>query len=401
MQFITNDNLNHSESIRELIANADELLIAVAFFKQSGLNLIEEALKRCVSKNAGIIFIVGQHFALTEPLALYRLRNLLGNKAKFHLANVKNKDNVFHPKLYLIRNGHKGIIICGSANITKGGLVGNTECSLMIACDIADDIWKDAYAFMQSQLQPEYSEEAGLLAIGRYEEFYESQKKFRKNIKAIPTRSKKQLNFNYANLRIFYDKYKAKGGLDWLASKHYNYREARKVLDAIANDNKLSKANFAIHLDALVSKAGEQGWWHSGSLFRNRRSVYNHYKAFQNLVRYIKDNKNGNASVVFDVAKNQVSKIDGAGTNYVTEIMMTYNSKDFANLNNNPVTVLTLEGGVHMKATPSAYTGTDYEKYCDLVKEISNKIGLRDMLEADAFFNDIYWQIKDVQKAIN
>ena len=39
------------------------------------------------------------------------------------------------------------------------------------------------------------------------------------------------------------------------------------------------------------------------------------------------------SSDVFSNANEMVKKIDGAGVNYVTEIMMTYNPNKFANLN--------------------------------------------------------------------
>lgn len=63
------------------------------------------------------------------------------------------------------------------------------------------------------------------------------------------------------------------------------------------------------------------------------------------------------------------------------------------NMNRNPITVLKLEGGVNLKAHSSSFTSGDYAEYCELIKEISLKLGLRNMLEADTFFNEIYWKL--------
>jgi hypothetical protein len=63
-------------------------------------------------------------------------------------------------------------------------------------------------------------------------------------------------------------------------------------------------------------------------------------------------------------------------------------------MNKNPITVLRREGGVNIKASSSSYSGSDYKEYCNLIKEISLKLELQNMLEADSFFNEIYWKIK-------
>ena len=84
------------------------------------------------------------------------------------------------------------------------------------------------------------------------------------------------------------------------------------------------------------------------------------------------------------MAKEMVKNVNGAAVNYVTEIMMTYNSVDFANINRNPITVLKEEGGVKIKAHSSSYKGVDYSEYCDLVKEICGM--------------DIYIDAKDLPK---
>jgi HKD family nuclease len=395
MEFIQNTRSSHAKAMVELIAKSDEILMAVAFLKQSGLSMLLPAIQKAQLRRVPIRIITGQYFALTEPSALYLLHEVLTNESSLHLAHASAKDAVFHPKLYLFRRGEVGTIICGSANLTHGGIHQNVECSLMITCATNDTLWRDAYAFISNLLKPEQSKRVDLLTIGKYEQFYESQKGLRRMIKAVPASNKGQDNFSYDKLRIFYASYKIKGGLDWLADKHYHYKNARAVLDEIADSPKLTQAAFVDLLDNLVGKAGQQGWWHSGSLFRNRRSVYSHYKAFQQMVRYIKDNRDGEPEVVYEKARKQVAEIEGAGPNYVTEIMMTYNPRNFANLNNNPITALRVGAGVHMKTTPTAYSGEDYQRYCDLVKEVSREIGLRDMLEADAFFNDIYWQIKN------
>lgn len=91
-----------------------------------------------------------------------------------------------------------------------------------------------------------------------------------------------------------------------------------------------------------------------------------------------------------------VENISGASVNYVTEIMISYNPKEFAILNGNPFKVLTEEAGITFKyELPSSFSGKDYAYYCEIIKEISEELGFSNMLEADSFFNEIYWEKKE------
>ena len=396
MEFISNTNQKHSHQINRLILQAEEVYMAVAFVKQSGISQIMPALKKALSKNTIFKIIAGQHFSFTEPKALYSLRDLLKKNplSKLYLATADSKAEVFHPKLYLFKTGNTGTIICGSANITTGGLENNIECSLLIQCQTNEKVWLQAIDFFHYLSEPANSEEATLLAIKRYESFYESQKNLHNQVRPIPIRNKSQVEFNYPNLLMHFKSYDNEKRDEIFTEKVGHYNEARKVLNKIADDKELSEAKFIPLLEELVSKAGERGWWHSGSLFRKRRQVFPHYKAFQKLVQYIRQNANQSPSVIFDTAKTQVKQIEGAGVNYITEIMMTYNPDKYANLNKNPITVLKFEGDVFIKAHRNSFTGDDYEGYCELISEIISKLGLRNMLEIDSFFNDIYWKIK-------
>lgn len=391
-----NETENHLKEIKGNLILYNEAYFAVAFLKMSGLNKIIQTIKELLKSGGKIIIIAGQNFALTEPEALHALRKLfqLYKSSKLYLAKAHSANIVFHQKLYLFKSSNDCCIISGSANITEGGLVNNKETSLMVTCNEADTIWNDAKKYFDSLLNPDSSDEASLLVIKQYETFFEQQKQHNKKSKPIPTKTKSQIAFDYENLFKHFQKFDISTREDIFKNKTIHYKKARKVLDEIADSSRLTQKQFEPLLDKLVGSKDEHHLWHSGSLFRLRRRVYPYYREFRELVRYIRENKSLKASVVSENAKRMVNKIEGAAVNYITEIMMTYNSKDFANLNNNPITVLRTEAGVNIKAASSSYTSSDYEEFCDLVKEISAKFGLQNMLEADSFFNDIYWKIK-------
>jgi hypothetical protein len=89
----------------------------------------------------------------------------------------------------------------------------------------------------------------------------------------------------------------------------------------------------------------------------------------------------------------KAKQISGVGENIATEILLSYNPEKFANLNDNPLTVLSLVG----KDFPyiSSFTGQDYVEYVDLLTKIKNELGLSTFLEIDSFFNYVYWNLMD------
>jgi len=397
MKFISNidPTNNHLTAISKSLKEHTEAYFAVAFLKMSGYNNLSTQLNDFLLKGGRLTIIAGQYFALTEPKALYALASLFQKfpTSKLYLSKADIATTVFHPKLYLFQSLDSCRVISGSANLTQGGLIGNKETSLSVDCNEGNELWIDAKNHFEHLIKPENSDEASLLIIQQYETFYEQQKQANKQVKPIPVKTKAQLAFNYDNLIKHFKKFNNAERQQNFKDKLDNYREAKKILDQIADNSKLTQKQFEPLLDNLVGSKDIDSLWHSGSLYRLRKFVYPYYKEFQALVRHIREHKNDPAGLVFEKAKEMVKPIEGAAVNYVAEIMMTYNNTDFANLNRNPITVLREEGGVNLKAHSSSFKGDEYGKYTALVKEISLKLGLQNMLEADSFFNEIYWEL--------
>jgi len=382
---------NHLKYLKELISKADQIFLATAFFKNSGLNAIISELETHVRKNKAIHLIAGKHFGLTEPIALRKILYLFEGHtdAKAYLDKALVNTQVFHPKLFLFRIGNKGVILSGSANITDGGLKNNFEVSIHIETDTKSEIWKEALQLFNSWIQEESSDPLSLLVIEQYENYYNNQKKNRKDIIASPPKQTSEFQFDYRKLKSRLKDFSIEENN--IVLREEDYSEAKSLLDEIVNSSHLTQKRFEKILDKLT--VGERIWY-SGSLYRKRKEVYNYKNEFRTLVKYIHNNKEKSASEVFENAKAMVKKIKGAAINYVTEIMMTYNPKNFANLNSNPIKVLKEEAGVYIKSHSSSFSGIDYERYCALLKEIAKELKLKNMLEVDSFFNDIYWKLK-------
>lgn len=396
-KFISNNsNSNHLEYILQNFEEADEIWMATAFLKMSGLNLLLPAIKKHIKQDKKITIIAGQNFGLTEPDALRALFNLFTDKvnANIFLDKADDKNLVFHSKLFLFKNNISGTIISGSANITKGGLVTNNESSLMSSSKITDPDWKDATKYFEQIISFNNANSLNLMLIERYSKFYNEQRKARANQKVAPEKNDRDYSFDYKKLKKRLKEYKTeKNKLDF-KQREKDYLEAKKLLEEIATSPKLTQVRFEDIIDTLVGKKGQSGLWKSGSLLRLRHQVYDCKNEFRSLVKFVKENQKALPSKVFDKARKLVDEIDGARVNYVTEIMITFQPNKFANLNSNPIIVLKEEAGVIYKSHSSSFNGVDYEKYCLLISEIANELDLKNMLEVDSFFNDIYWNLK-------
>ena len=392
---------NHLELIKKLISDSDETYIAVAFLKQSGLQVLLPNIKKAVKSNKVIKIIAGKHFGITEPSALWELFYLFedSNHCQLNIAKAVN-DEVFHPKFYMFRKGQVVNLIIGSSNITLGGLQNNCECSLQNICTTKDLLWKDAEKYFNHLMKNE-SEKATRLEILKYEKFHKEQRKIQKTAKSYPKNRKIEMEFTYENLHKYFILYNDKERALKYKNRVDNYLEARKILNKIATDKNLGKKRFSLLLDELVGGNPEHySYWHSGGLSRGKRGrngsagVYDHWHEFQVLVNFVRKNIDKNEIFLFDKGREYINLVKGAKVNYLTEILMTYDRNRFAVMNKRPLTALN-KFGLNFKINTSSFSGEEYVKYCALLNEISIELGLKDMLEIDSFLNFIYTKTKN------
>lgn len=401
IKFISNNNnSNHLDFILQNFEEADEIWMATAFLKMSGLNLLFPAIKKHIKLNNPIHIIAGQNFALTEPEALRKLYDLFINypKTRIYLDKAESEQTIFHPKLFLFKKASEGTIISGSANITKGGLANNKEASLLVKTNTTSSSWKETISYFEEMCNRQNAEALNLMVINRYKEFFNEQKRIRVNQKAKPDKKSSEYSFNYDKLKKRLKDYKIENLEEIFLARKKDYKTAKLLLNEIVDSKKLTQNRFEEIIDLLVGKKGQSALWKSGSLFRHRKKVYNCKNEFKTLVKFTKDNQKSSPRLVFEGAKELVESVNGARINYVTEIMMTYQPERFANLNSNPITVLYDEAGVYFKSHSTSYNGEDYQEYCLIIQEICDELGLNNMLEADSFFNEIYWKLKQENK---
>ena len=117
----TGNNTNFYNEIKNSIKNAKKIDIIVSFLMESGAKLIFDDLK---NSNAKIRILTSNYLNITQPPALYLLKNL-GDKVDLRFYD--NPHNSFHPKAYIFHNDETSEIYVGSSNLSRGGLTTSIE----------------------------------------------------------------------------------------------------------------------------------------------------------------------------------------------------------------------------------------------------------------------------------
>jgi HKD family nuclease len=111
---------------------------AVAFAKLSGVQILEEPLRR-FSQNGGYVRIaIGIDQFGTSSEALAKLFDSVGSSGQIWINHDSRPYITFHPKIYLFEGMDTALVIIGSGNLTQGGLQTNDEASSINILDLSN-----------------------------------------------------------------------------------------------------------------------------------------------------------------------------------------------------------------------------------------------------------------------
>ncbi len=118
--------------VREGLASADDVCIAVSFTRCSGLGLLVDPIKELAERGGRIRLLTSTYQSITQPAALDTLSILPGLEARIQHGPIG-----FHSKFWWFKGQHEGECWAGSSNLSKGGLATNLEWNLR-SIDSAD-----------------------------------------------------------------------------------------------------------------------------------------------------------------------------------------------------------------------------------------------------------------------
>ena len=192
MEIKYTDNITGSllDILKLSLAEATEINLGVAFVKYSGLSLIEDDIKKCLSHNGKVEFVIGLDFRTTEPKALRTILEMTKtglNMKLFCFSDPSVNDTpVYHPKIYLVKQEENFIISVGSSNLTYGGLKDNVEVNVVIEANMNEEVVSDLYGIYSRLKFQRYGFEPDFEYIDKYEEAYEIVR--RRSIEALKER---------------------------------------------------------------------------------------------------------------------------------------------------------------------------------------------------------------------
>lgn len=153
IQILSNLNYPIGNIVKQEMQGANNVQIAVAFLKYTGIKVVEKSMRQCLENGGSFEIIAGLDFKTTDSQALKYFINLKKEYSKVNFYcfgdRKENKTNiVFHPKIYLFEKGRETTGIVGSANMTRGGLMTNFE---------VNTVFKEIKPLYFSQLQAIYN----------------------------------------------------------------------------------------------------------------------------------------------------------------------------------------------------------------------------------------------------
>lgn len=126
--------------IQQSIHNATSIDIIVSFLMESGVKLIQNDLEAIKHKNIPIRILTGNYLNITQPSALYLIKDILGENLDLRFYNDTKRS--FHPKAYIFENKNEGEIFIGSSNLSRSALTSGIEWNYRIDKSAQPDDFK-------------------------------------------------------------------------------------------------------------------------------------------------------------------------------------------------------------------------------------------------------------------
>ncbi|MEL7659912.1 DEAD/DEAH box helicase family protein [Acetobacterium wieringae] len=142
---ITGGNDHFYPQLRDAICRAVKIEFNVSFLMVSGVRLIREDLQAAAAAGVPITILCTNYLNITQPEALYLLKDALGEQHDLRFYNVPNQS--FHAKAYFFTYPDYEEVFVGSSNLSKSALTSGIEWNYRIDGRTSSD---DCACFRQS-----------------------------------------------------------------------------------------------------------------------------------------------------------------------------------------------------------------------------------------------------------
>lgn len=391
---------DHASRIIEIIRDADEIRIAIAFLKQGAAQRLAPILERRLEEGAVVELFVGTDFFLTEPKALELLLPLNECYLQCGIFVANQAGSTFHPKLYFARSGDEVRALVGSANMTMGCLETNEELSLLVDCTRGDALANDFDRTFTRYRDWNRFQDLDALVLQQYAGRFDVNEQERRKFERARDTAMPGL-FDLRVIDDWYALYRSNSAaMSELALRRERRAEALQVQNRIAalsrgEINRQAVLRFQTGLRDLMTSNGGRHLWPSDAIFRQGSNALDHPEPMIRLFAAARTAARRPPVEGYEVLRTMSKGIPGVGINMATEILCTFAPDRYAVYNGNTVAALrTL--GIDTPKYPNfqAISPGRYGKLCATIRALGGRIGSEDFSEADDFLNWIYQTVK-------
>lgn len=371
-------------SLATALSQATTLKMAVAFMNEGGLKMILNALN---PTQVEVEIMVGLNFGFTHPKALKRLLNVQKNfkRADFRvILPNKSRNNVFHPKIMLIRGEEASFALVGSANCTEGGYDANCECSAYIDSTAIVNEIEALIEKLKSSKEQYLSVPLTSKLIADYEKQWAKMKKPAQQLKGLDLEIDKHLTKTVvAQIKKWDELVKA--------AKQF----AQNTWPGLRAEYQQAVANIKTCLEYPDFTHITKAQWHDfykeeylGHLIPIRRDVA--FREIDKLSTQLRQLIDESIPLTHRIDKMLTQdKIYGIGINLVSKILTCHNPDKYPTWNN-PVIASLSDFGFELPW--GATEGQKYAAFQQKMLELKKEAGLENMLALDAFLYAHYAQ---------
>lgn len=120
------------EHMKKSFERAKKVDIIVSFLMESGVKLIVEELKLLKERKIPIRILTGNYLNITQPSALYLIKDLLGDSVDLRFFNDPNPKRSFHAKSYFFEYEDGKEMYIGSSNLSRSAWTDGVEWNFKI-----------------------------------------------------------------------------------------------------------------------------------------------------------------------------------------------------------------------------------------------------------------------------
>ena len=120
---------NLIEHLLVQIEKSSSIFILTSFVMKSGVEVLNESLRRAAERGADIKICTGDYLFVTQPDAL---KNLICIHKNIEVRLWRSNGTSFHPKSYIFQNGNEGVLVIGSSNLSRSALTSGIEWNLAV-----------------------------------------------------------------------------------------------------------------------------------------------------------------------------------------------------------------------------------------------------------------------------